>query len=162
MTLQEKIQRGDLFALLDPSFELHLVAEPMAEWWSKGAMYAAIDAIEYASYRARDGARVQSALEAWAVEHQAQGSTWPHRMRRVGGSGARRDMAHAAAEAVRHTIYDIPNTVTCTRLFYDSAWVALRAAKRVQALVPGPDADLDAALAMLDRYIHRPDGAPRG
>lgn len=157
-----RVQRGDLFALLDPSFELHLIAEPQADWWRKGAMYATIDAIEYAAYRTRDGAKVQEVLEAWAIEHQAQGSTWLNRMRAVGGSRARRDMAHAAAEAVRNTMYDIPTTVTCSQSFYESAWVALRAAQRVRALVPGPDADLEAALALLERYIQRPARAPRG
>ena len=37
MNLPERVRSGELAALTDPSFGLHMLAEPDADWWLEGA-----------------------------------------------------------------------------------------------------------------------------
>jgi hypothetical protein len=108
--LRERIRRGDLAALADPSLPLHLLAEPEAEWWQFG--------------RRRLSITLLNRVHELVLAHLAQ-------------TGDDR------CDAVRRSLFS-------------QQLANLDLARHLRALLPSVPAEVDAALAVLERYAGAP------
>lgn len=133
---RHRVRMGDLAALADPALPLHLLADgPGAEWWQEGRKQAAVT-VRNRLLECLSGSQAASALLAWAA---AWGLRLAVEQVALVDRSPKAD-AGPFVESLRWCTRDL--TVTNR----------LDLARRLRALLPSAPPEIDAALAVLERY----------
>ncbi len=136
--LRSRIQRGDLAALTDPALPLHLLAELEARWWREGRL-ACCAKLYKSLAQALTGAQVANVLEAWAP-------AWRANLHATGLAELR--LLPIASE--RRLTRVVASVLHVPGMPWGAARLDLY--RRLRALLPSAPPEIDAALAILERY----------
>jgi hypothetical protein len=143
--LRERLQRGDLDALLDPSFLLHLLGDgPFAEWWAEG-IRPCFDSVHWGYASALDQTVAARTVVQWARE------VLENRHMDLVNEMVKRFLDEQDPKERRQrfiNIVDVAMTEKPWRHLFELAHL-------LRASLPSPPAQVDAALGVLDRNVVR-------